>query len=190
VSWVFDSRFLISLVLLSGAGVSWWLMRGLEGRQAPIPEQVRHIPDYSLDHFTMNVMDATGQLRYRLHADRMSHYLDDDTAILGRPEVTLFKRTGGAWNVSARRGWIGAGQKSVLLEDEVLAWRDPLVPGAGLEIRTDKLHIATERQYAETDQPVTITQDIGVTHAVGMHVDLEHNNVELLRAVRGRYTLN
>jgi lipopolysaccharide export system protein LptC len=189
VSAVFDSRYLIVLVLLLGASLSWWLMRSLEVREAPVQEQVRHIPDYYLNEFTVNAMDASGHLRYRLHADHMTHYLDDDTASLARPDMVLFKHNGAAWNATARRGWIGAGQKTVLLDEDVLVWRDPLVKGSGLVLQTDALHITPDRQYAETDRPVTIAQDTGITRAVGMRVFFDQGSMELLADVHGRYVL-
>lgn len=189
MSAVFDSRYLIVLVLLLGASLSWWLMRSLEVREAPVREQVRHIPDYYLNDFTVNAMDDSGHLRYRLHADHMTHYLDDDTASLVRPNMVLFKQDGPTWNAAARRGWIGAGQKTVRLNRDVLVWRDPLVKGSGLELQTDELHIIPDRQYAETDRPVTIAQDIGITRAVGMHVFFDQGRMELLADVRGRYVL-
>lgn len=189
MSTVFDSRYLIGLALLLAASLSWWLLRNLEEREAPVREQVRHIPDYYLNQFTVNAMDDSGHLHYRIHADHMTHYLDDDTATLVRPNMVLFKKDGSTWNATARRGWIGAGQHTVLLDEDVVAWRDPMVKDSGLELQTDELHITPDRQYAETDRPVTIAQDIGITHAVGMRVFFEQGRVELLADVRGRYLL-
>jgi len=184
---VFDGRFILALILLLGASLSWWLLRSLEVHETPVQDQVRHIPDYYVNQFTVNAMDDSGHLRYRLHADHMAHYLDDDTASLARPNMELFKDGGPAWNASARRGWIGAGQKTVLLQGDVLVWRDPKVKGSGLELQTDDLHITPDRQYAETDRPVTIAQDIGITRAVGMRVYFEQGRMELLSDVRGHY---
>ncbi len=189
VSMIIDSRFYVALALVLGASLSWWLLRGLEVHEAPVKAQVRHIPDYYINMFTVSAMDDNGHLRYRLHADHMAHYLDDDTASLTRPNMSLFKPDGPVWNASARRGWIGAGQKTVLLQGNVLVWRDPVVKGSGLELQTDELHVTPDKQYAETDKPVTIAQDIGITHAVGMHVYLEQGRMELLADVRGHYLL-
>ncbi len=186
---VFDSRFFIALALLLGAALSWWLLRGLEVHEAPVQAKVRHIPDYYVNQFTVNAMDDSGHLRYRLHADHMAHYLDDDTATLTRPNMLLFKRHGPVWNATARHGLIGAGQKTVLLQGDVLVWRDPVVKGSGLELHTDELHITPGTQYAETDRPVTIAQDIGITRAVGMRVYFEQGRMVLLADVRGHYLL-
>jgi len=184
-----STRFAVGVVLLSGAILSWWLSKGISVSAPPAPSRARHIPDYSMGHFTLRAMDDRGRLHYRLYAERMSHYLDDDTSRLERPNMTVFKQGAAAWNVYARHGWVSAGQKTIALSGDVVIWRDPRAGHSALEIRTDELHIEPDRQYAETDRPVTIAQDVGVTHAVGMRVNLRQSRLELLADVRGRYLL-
>lgn len=182
-------RILIGLLLLLGASLSWWLSKGIDIKPPARPSNARHIPDYSMGHFTLRAMDAQGRLHYRLYAEHMAHYLDDDTARLQRPNMTVYRPGGVAWNIYARHGWVSSDQKEIALRGDVVIWRDAPKDGSGLEIRTDELHIEPDRQYAETDRPVTITQDVGVTHAVGMRVNLRRSRMELLANVRGRYIL-
>ena len=181
----------IAVLLLAAAGLSWWLMRSVEvtasGPQPP--PAARHVSDYSMDDFTLSAMDDQGNLHYRLHARHMSHYLDDDTASLRRPDMTLYRGVQGTWNAVSDRGWIGPDQKHVVLSGDVLVWRDTPRQDDGLELETDVLHVTPDRQYAETARPVTIVQPAGITHAVGMRVSVEQGRMQLLSAVRGRYTL-
>lgn len=183
------ARVIVLMALLLGAALSWWLLRGLSNPSVKHAVKARHIADYSLQKFTVNAMNDRGKLYYRLHADHMSHYLDDDTSRVDRPNMTVFKEGNALWNVYAKRGWISAGQKSIVLRGDVLIWRNAVNDGPGLEIQTDELHITPDKQYAETARPVTISQEIGVTRAVGMRVDLEKSTMELLAAVQGHYTL-
>jgi lipopolysaccharide export system protein LptC len=182
------ARVSVLLLLLAGTAVSWWLLHGLGTAPPERPAAARHVADYSMRQFTVNAMNSDGRLDYRLHGARMSHYLDDDTARVEQPNMTVYKDNDPIWNVYARHGWIAADQKSIVLHGEVLIWRNP-IGGPALEIQTDNLHIAPDRQYAETASPVTITQAIGVTRAVGMRVDLEQNTLVLLASVQGSYTL-
>lgn len=183
------TRLLIGAALLLGASLSWWLSKGLDVAAPRAPSEARHIPDYSMGEFTLRAMDARGHLHYRLYAEHMSHYMDDDTSRLERPNMTVFRPGGVAWNVYARHGWVSSGHKSIALSGDVVVWRNPGKDDSALEIRTDELHIEPDRQYAETDRPVTISQDAGITHAVGMRVNLRQSRLELLADVRGHYLL-
>ncbi len=183
------TRVLIGLALLLGASLSWWLSKSINVETPPRPSKARHIPDYSMSHFTLRAMDDRGRLHYRLYAEQMSHFMDDDTSSLEQPNMTVFKPGGPSWNVYARHGWVSSGQKTIALRGDVVIWRNARQGGSGLEIQTDELHIVPDRQYAETDRPVTITQDVGVTHAVGMRVNLDQSRMELLADVRGHYVL-
>lgn len=184
-------RYAVIAVLLLATGLSWWLVRSVEVSTSspPQPRAVRHISDYSMDDFTLKAMDPQGRLHYRLHARHMAHYLDDDTAALRRPDIMLFRGEGGTWNAVSQRGWIGPDQKHVVLSGDVLVWRDTPKQDDALELETDKLHVTPDRQYAETDLPVTIAQPAGITHAVGMRVSVDQGRMELLNAVHGRYIL-
>lgn len=184
-----NARALVGLVLLLGATLSWWLLKSLEVHQPSPPKKARHIPDYAMSRFILNAMDEDGRLHYRLYAKHMFHYLDDDTSSLEQPNMTVFKPGGASWNVYARRGWVSADQKNISLKGDVLIWRNALSNGSGVEIQTDELHIMPDKQYAETDRPVIISQEFGVTHAVGMRVNLKQGRMELLADVRGHYLL-
>ena len=56
-----------------------------------------------------------------------------------------------------------------------------------LEIDTASLRVVPAKEYAETDQPVVIVTDFGVTRAIGMQADLKQQQLQLLAQVRGEY---
>lgn len=59
--------------------------------------------------------------------------------------------------------------------------------GEKTEIKTVKLTIFPEREYAETDKPVTITTAEGTTEATGMRLFLNEQRFQLLSNVKGYY---
>jgi lipopolysaccharide export system protein LptC len=187
--FVLDRRVIVILGLLLLALLSWLLPKGLEVPEPPDTTQPRHIPDYTLNSFTATAMDGEGRVHYRIRAERMVHFMDDDTSRLERPDVIVFRGDAGAWNAHARYARVSGGQEQVLLTGGVLVWRDPEKTGTGLELQTSELLINPEQKLAETQRPVTIAQEFGVTHAVGMRVNLERSRLELLADVRGRYHL-
>ena len=56
-----------------------------------------------------------------------------------------------------------------------------------LELTTSELRVVPAKQYAETDQAVTVVTDLGITRAIGMQADLQQRRLQLLAQVRGDY---
>ena len=145
------------------------------------------------DTYLLGVEDTRynpeGQLRYRLTADEViyhtggttpySQILNPDIIIEGNPDNP-------PWHLTARRGHSGANAAEVTLEDDVKAWSRH--PDYGLiEVLTDNLSIDTERQFAQTDKPVTMRSAHSTTTAVGLRAELEAGRVEFLSEVKGTY---
>lgn len=45
-----------------------------------------HDPDYVVERFDALAFDVRGEPRHRLAAERMTHYMDDDTTVLDNPD--------------------------------------------------------------------------------------------------------
>jgi lipopolysaccharide export system protein LptC len=150
------------------------------------PEK-RHIADYDLTDFDLTTMNAAGRPRYYLKARSLRHYADDDTAEVSLPQLTIFRQGASPWFVRAEQALVTAGAETVFLQDQVKMERLTEDKGDKLEILTPALKVVPAKQYAETDQPVTIVTALGVTRAVGMHADLKEKHLELLAQVRGEY---
>lgn len=55
-------------------------------------------------------------------------------------------------------------------------------------LKTSILYLEPNRQYAQTDKPVTIIDDRGTTHATGMKIFFEDKRIELLSKVNSYYS--
>src|SRR3569833_4637631 len=153
---------------------------------AVMPE-ARHVPDFFLGEFELTCMDRAGVLRYRLVADGMTHYGDNDTADVSAPRMTLFRPSGPPWQARYAEGWVAAAGEMVhLTGDEVVA-RAGKGGGPGLELRREEMRKWPEKEYAETELPVTLRDALGVTQAVGLNADLKQVVVSLQSEVRGVY---
>jgi lipopolysaccharide export system protein LptC len=51
---------------------------------------------------------------------------------------------------------------------------------------TEYLHIIPEKDFAETDKPVTITEPRAIIHAVGMELNSKTRVIRLISSVRGQ----
>lgn len=181
-------KWLVVLAVIGLSTLSWWMPSG----QGPVTQLVseqqnRHIPDFYLTDFDLTTMNAAGRPRYDLQAQWMQHYVDDDTSQLLMPSLTVYRPGQPPWRVSAKRAEVATGGESLLLQDDVKMRRMGTEKRGTLEIDTSVLKVVPDKEYAETDQPVTITADLGVTRAVGMRADLQRRYLQLLHQVRGEY---
>lgn len=181
-------KWLVVVMVVALSTLSWWMP--LE--QTPVTTLVtgsepRHVSDYDLAGFDITTMDSAGQPRYQLQGHSMRHYADDDTAIVLQPRLTVYRHQGAPWLMSAGQAQVAKGAETVLLQEDVKLQRVTDVPQDKIEVQTPALRVMPDRQYADTDQPVTIISDMGVTRAVGMKADLKAEHLELLAQVRGEY---
>ena len=57
-------------------------------------------------------------------------------------------------------------------------------------MKTSQLYVFPDKQYAETDKPVTIEQPGSVINSVGLRAFMDTGKVELLSQARGTYEAN
>lgn len=181
-------RAVLGVLIAVGLAVATtWLARQQgEAPEAAAPEPVRHAPDSTMARFTTTYMDQAGRPHHRLQAEQMVHFADDDTTELTRPRLVLYREDGPPWQVRAEQGWVGPEGAEVHLENDVrMTRRRP--PAGETRLTTPFLVVFPERDYAETDRPVTITDPQGRTEGVGMEAYLEEQRLVLLDEVFSRY---
>lgn len=174
---------LLTLALL--AGLTQWL-RNLNDI-LPATAKLRHTPDVSMENFMVTAMGDTGKPEHTLEAGYMAHYPDDDSTELTKPHITVLRENDAPWHIYAERGWIAAGQNSILLSGAVQLENPKAGPSRAVSLTTSELRVLADEEYAETDQPVTIRSQTSVTRAVGMHAYLKEGRLQLLSKVRGSY---
>lgn len=177
----------IALLLLLITALSWWLLRSTEPGSQSIVDQARHEPDYYMEQFELTSLDEMGVPAYKLYADNMLHYPDDDSATLERPHLILFRDEEEFWDIRAETGLVSNGGESLLLQGGVTVLLinsgDPQVR----EMLTPELTVRPHEKQAETAAAVIFKDGRGVTRAVGMWADLNERRMELMSNVRGNY---
>ena len=184
---IFDNRTLLALgVLLLLAVFSQWLLSVNNGPSAA-KAAASHDPDYTMENFFITTMGATGSPEHQLQARYLAHYPDDDSTELTAPQFTLYARDDGPWQVSAGRGWVGGGQKFVVLRDNVVVQNPQAGPGKVMRMTTSELQVLPDDQFAQSTQPVTLQSQNALTHAVGMRAYFNEERLQLLSKVTGTY---
>ena len=140
-----DARTLAIIVVLALlAGLSWWWSRG-QGPTAPTVSPLRHEPDYTIDNFTATVMNEQGQKKYRLTAQRLMHYPDDDTSHLTQPYLTQYPLQGVPTYTKSDSAIVPAGAREIYMQGNVRVTRGADGRNAGGVIRSEQMRVELDR---------------------------------------------
>ena len=173
------------LVLLLGAGMSWWAMSITEPNLDTFTAS-KEGPDHFMENFTATKLDDAGKPEHRLQAQRMTHYPNEKHSDVVKPQVTFFKEDGSTWIANAEHGKVLGDGKEVLLIDDVYIVR-PGPPETKVTINTSDLRIIPKRNYAETKNNIVMQQNENTVTATGMSAYFNVGNIQLLSEVRGWY---
>jgi len=179
-----------ALVFVGLSALTFWLWRQLdvnEGYGTPVRI---HEPDYYIENMVRNTLDETGALKNVLYADLVTHYPDDDTTELARPRMEIYNGSLDPWYVIAKTGWVSSGSEVVVLHGEVEIWRQDDAGRREFEVITSELRVLPKEQYAETDDPATITSKSTITKTIGMRANFAHDRLELLKQVTSRHEVS
>ena len=181
--------FLTLLFVVMLTGFASWLLKAIEQKTFEADTTLRHDPDYFIEGLKARVFNADGSLHYRLQAQRLDHYPDDDTLQLASPVLNMFSPDQPPWLMVADEGLVYDGGLRINLNGAV----DISQPGdarTAMRLLTRDLRIDTERDYAETDAAVKLTRGYHQTTAVGMRASLALRRIELLADTRGKYDVS
>jgi len=178
------SALLPLLMLLAG---TYWLSRQV----LPLPPtpdyKARHDPDYIVTNFSAVTLNAQGAPRFKVAAQQMEHYPDDDTTHLLAPSLISPSADKPPIQISAKRGEVSHNGDEVFLRDDVTVVRPAYGKQGDMTITTSYLHVVPDEERADTDRPVTLTETRGTVSAVGMNLDSKARVVKLLAKVRSQY---
>ena len=175
---------LLPLLLLLAA--TYWLSQQVQ----PLPQvqsQLRHDVDYVVDNFSAITLNVQGQPRFTLAAEKLWHYPDDDSTHLKMPRLTGLYADRPPTLTTSLTGEISSKGDDVFLYDEVRVLRAANNGIGEQRFATEFLHVVPDRDWAETDQPVIMTNPNNTLRAVGMELDNKARTAKLLSRVRATH---
>lgn len=146
-----------------------------------------HDPDYIVEQFKVRTFDIEGKPRHTLTAQRMVHYMDDDTSELDRPEIRLTTGKRAPIEISAKRGLIFGDRDSVHFLGEARAVRGATPEQSAFILSGEHLRVVPDAGILNSNKPVTLRQGNSVIHAGGLYADERNQRLELTGGVRGLY---
>lgn len=175
------------LLMLGLALGTLWLEQLVQLPEIGAKDRARHDPDFIVENFTIQRMNAAGAPESSLVAARMIHYPDDETTDLEKPR--FLQRTPDQPPIEAvsERGTITKDGETVYLKDNVVVTRAGTDGRPPMVMTTSLLEVEPRAEIARTDRPVTIVEGDSQLEGVGMEVHSKTRQFELHARVRGVY---
>jgi len=175
------------LLLAILAALTFWLNRIVQPTATVHDGSARHDPDYIVDKVSAIRMAQDGKIKHTLTADKMIHYPDDDSTRLTSPTFINYATTTAPITITAQEALVSKNGDDVYFKDDVRVTRAAYDSRSKLVMHTDYLHVIPDKNIAQTDRPVTITDVNTVVHAVGLELNSETRILRLNSRVRGVY---
>jgi len=172
---------LIAAVLLAVVTVtSYWYSREMRRavvRTPPTPGA----PDFIVDRVVLTQFDDSGQARYRLFAERMSHFTENDDIELTKPRLVSLQPEQPQVQASSQRARVTSSGERVLLDGDVLLRRAASNSEPSLTIRTAAMTALPDEERFIADVPVQIER--GDTRLAG--AAMQYDNLKRVLSVSG-----
>lgn len=182
------ARYWLPLLPLVGLlGVTYWL----DQQAQPEPDRPgngkRHDPDAIMENFSAIRLNEQGTPHFIMAAKKMQHYPDDDSTVLEVPRLAILSAEHPAIHVIARQGIVSRKGDEVFLHNDVEVLREASARQEELRLHTEYLHVIPDRDWADTDRPVTIVDAHNTVHATGLEMDNKAHTLKLLSQVRSEH---
>ncbi|OIR01684.1 lipopolysaccharide exporter periplasmic protein [mine drainage metagenome] len=173
---------LLLLTLL--AALTFWLQRTTQIGAVHDDGRDRHDPDFIVNNFTVRRYNLDGGLQQVLTAQKMLHYIDDDSTEVSTPALTYYGANRQT-QVTARQAWLTKEGKEVRLVGDVRLVRAATADSPQLVVTTAEMNVYPDAGIARSNVPVTITQGQSVITGNGFEVDNKTRIFQLVGKAHG-----
>lgn len=143
-------------------------------------------PDSFVVNGSYTSYDETGHREIVFTSPRIEQFEEDDLATMVSPSAELFSNTeDGPWVLNAQKGRLRQSEDVLHLSGNVRVVR--IVDGREATLVTESLTLDNNQGIVFTDDPVEITDRVGITQAKGMKAWIDERILELNSQVKGRY---
>jgi lipopolysaccharide export system protein LptC len=162
-----QSVAVLLLVLLAAA--SYWFSRTLGG--APPPPPLPGTPDFAAQNLVLTQFDELGRAKFKVLADELKHYPDNDAAEMLRPRAVSLRPDQPQVEVRADTGRSENSAEVVHLEGKVVITRAAAADSPALRVDTEYLKVLPDRDQYSTARPVQVLRGDSRIDATGMELD-------------------
>jgi lipopolysaccharide export system protein LptC len=172
----------IAIALLAlVAAISYWYSRSLQS-EAPA-ERAHPSIDADAAQVTLVQFDSVGRAKYKLFAQRMTHYVQNDDADLLNPRLVSLRPDEPRVEAVAQVAHLENDGERIRLSGDVVLTRALPQGRPPLRVRTQMLLALPDQDRYWTDQPVVVDRGADSILARGMVLDNIAQRVEFLSDV-------
>lgn len=152
IQWVPIGLLLILVVL------TLWLNRLVQSNPGRNNGQERHDPDVIIESFSAQKFSQTGEVHYTLSAKKMTHYPDNDSALLESIQFSATPPSQQRFSAEAKQGVLFDGGDRVVIEGDVTVRSegDANTNTPALTLKTPRLTILPNENIARSDAGVSV----------------------------------
>jgi lipopolysaccharide export system protein LptC len=162
---------------------TWWLVKSTpvaEGEAQLAPP--RHVPDYTMNNFTVQRFGPDGAMRVQIEGDQLRHYPDTDTLEIDNARIRAISPDGRVTVASARRALANADASEVQLTGGATVLREAKDKDEAIEFRGEFLHAMQNTEQLRSHLPVTVLRGRSQVVADAM----EYDNLTRVLQFKGR----
>jgi lipopolysaccharide export system protein LptC len=174
------------LVLMGAlAGLTYWLDRTTTAQEQVHRANNRHDPDFIVERFSVQRFDRKGDLVNSLTAESMTHYPDDNSTDVVKPELTYYNQL--ATKVSSQAARLLKDGKEVQLTGSVKVFRPGAKATPATLIQSEALTVFPDDDHVIGNAPVTITRGKVAIHGNALDYDGKQHISRLSGRVHGEF---
>lgn len=147
---------------------SFWLVQVMRGGEDAHNVNVGNDPDYIIDNFSFVRMSETGQPRYVISGERLTHRPANNTSVIDKPVVQSMSTDHPDMTMTANTANVNQDQNQIDLIGNVDISRPGSATTKPLRIRTEALTVLPDEEISKTDKPIQMTLGAASVTGVGM----------------------
>lgn len=178
---------IVSVALMLALGSFWVLevmRRSLDETPAGPPTQD---PDYYVEKFQFVRMSQTGQPRYHLAGDKLTHFPHNDSYLIEKPVLQNHSTEALPMTMRAERGVVDHGNTQIHMYDDVQVERPASPTAEYFHLNTEYLQILPDDDVMQTDKAAILTFGTSTLAGAGMYANNATREFRLAQRVRGTY---
>ena len=179
---------LLLIILLAFA--SGWVFQSIENNPIKNTEKLRHDPDYFLKNFVATTMNKAGKPAYKIKAEFLEHFPDDDSMELKQPFFSFYENNRVAWTAEANAATI-LQQKDVIYLNGGVQLKQMINTKVKIPIYLTAEHLTIEagKNIVRTKSKVKLVKGKNTITSTGLNANMKKNKIEFLSKTWSHYVL-
>ncbi|MCP3672888.1 MAG: LPS export ABC transporter periplasmic protein LptC [Gammaproteobacteria bacterium] len=144
-------------------------------------------PDYYAENLQLRVFNEQGGLQSSIKSNLLSHYVEYQQANIESPEITLYSVDGDIWIMNSTSGTIQDNTRNLSLLNDVTIKVSDSDEQQKMLLQTEELYFDVLEQSFWTDSPISAVSNSSSFAAIGLHMALKTEQLQLKEKVKIHY---